>query len=57
LKRTVTLPGGVAAGYASRSNAPNSEVELPPKVFVVPGIFAPPNCQAQFVVPVVVKNG
>ena len=54
---TVTLPGGVAAGYADCSNAPNSDVELPPKVLVVPGMLAPPNCHAQFVVPVVVKNG
>jgi len=35
LKRTVTLPGGVAAGYASSSNAPNSEVELPGKPLAV----------------------
>ena len=51
LKRTLTLPGGVAAGYASSSNGPNSAVELPPKVLSVPGMFAPPSCQVHAVSP------
>jgi hypothetical protein len=37
----------LAPGYASESSDPYSAVEVPPKSFVVPGMFAPPSCQAQ----------
>src|ERR1700730_769930 len=44
-KRTVTCPP--TAGYARCSKGPYSAVEVPPKVFVVPGRLAPPKRQMQ----------
>lgn len=40
-------------GKAWRGSDPYSEVEVPPKVFIVPGMLTPPSCQAQAFFPLV----
>ena len=52
------VTGPVADGYVRGNSGPNAADDVPPNVFVVPGMFAPPNCHWQVRPwPRVVKNG
>ena len=46
-RKLLYLNWGVNPGpaYTLSNNEPNSVVEFPPKVFVVPGRLVPPSCQ------------